>query len=90
MAWEISWVGDTRERLLKLAREHLAKFAIEQDIGLLAVKRVEEEIRLHPIPAADLPQIRIEEVFDFAGMQVRYYIDSEKGEAEIMSVSVAF
>jgi hypothetical protein len=60
-----------------------------QDVGELAVKKLEEEILLHPMPSADLPQIRKDEVFNFGGVQVSYHIDSEKGEAEVREVTIA-
>ena len=89
MAWDIAWLGSTREQLETLARERFSKMPIVTDIGLLAVKKVEEEIMLHPIPSTDLPQVWKDVVFDFGGIQVCYHIDSEKGQAEVRSVTVA-
>ena len=88
MAWEISWLGDTREQLQLLARERLSKLQISRDIGQIAIDKVEEEIRLHPLPSPDLPQISAEELFNFGPVQVSYHIDSRTGRAEVRKVAV--
>jgi hypothetical protein len=87
MAWEISWLGGTREQLRVLARECFPKLPISQDIGQFAVQKVEEEIRLHPQPSPDLPQVSGEQVFRFGPIEVTYHIDSLAGNAEIRKVT---
>ena len=62
-------------------------FPSTQDIGRLAIERVEEEIRLHPLLCPDLPQFSREEVFNFGRVQVLYHIDSAAGCAEIRKVT---
>ena len=88
MAWEIAWTEGTREQVEAGAREMFPAFPSTQDIGRLAVEKVEEEIRSHPEPAAGLPQFAIDEVFNFGRMQVLYHIDSATGHAEVRTVKV--
>lgn len=63
-------------------------FPSAQDIERLAVEKVEEEVRLHPLPSPDLPQVSREEAFNFGRVQVLYHIDSAAGRAEITRVTV--
>jgi hypothetical protein len=86
MAWTITRLGDTRERFQELVRERFPKARVPRDIGLFAAKKLEDDIRMHPMLAAGLPQFRQDEVFRFGGVEVSYHIDSENGEAEIRSV----
>ena len=88
MAWEITWTEGTRELVEAGARKMFPAFSSAQDIGRLAVLKVEEEIRLHPEPAPDLPQFSREEVFNFGRVQVLYHLDSAAGCAEIRKVTV--
>ncbi len=83
MPWAISWLGATREDLQRLALE---RFRGLSGAGQAIVQKVEEEIRLHPLPAPDLPQVRGEQVMSLGPIQVAYYLDSETGEAEVKSV----
>jgi hypothetical protein len=87
MAWEISWSGDTRERLQKYAREFFPGLPIKQDIAEIIVQSIEEEIRLHPQPGADQPQTRGEERFTFGDLEVIYHLDSLAGKAEVREVT---
>jgi len=94
MAWTITWLGDTRERFRELyregweeiVREHSPHETVPANIGDRGVKEVEEKIRLHPMPAAGLRQYCEDKILSSVGIEVRYHIDSEKGEAEIRSV----
>jgi hypothetical protein len=88
MPWEISWAEGTRELVEAGARKMFPAFPSTQDIGRLAVEKVEEEVRLHPLPSPDLPQFSREEVFNFGRVQVLYHIDSAAGHAEIRKVTV--
>ncbi len=85
MPWEILWAEGTRELFESGARK---MFPSTQEIGHLAVEKVEEEVRLHPLPSSDLPQFSREEVFNFGRVQVLYHIDSAAGRAEIRKVRV--
>jgi hypothetical protein len=87
MPWNISWLNGTREQLEKLARLMFADVPTKQDFGQLAVQKVEEEIRLHPLPSAVLPQVQDEQLFSLGRVQVVYYIDSKTGEAEVRKVT---
>ncbi len=87
MAWEITWLSGTREQLLVMAREWFPKWPGSPEISQLAVQKVEEEIRLHPQPSPDLPQVRGEQLFNFGPVQVTYHIDSETGKAEVRKVT---
>jgi len=87
MAWEISWLSGTREQLQVMAREGFPSWPGSQDIGQIAVQKVEEEIRLHPQPSPDLPQVTGEQLFSFGPVQVTYHIDSETGRAEVRKVT---
>jgi hypothetical protein len=87
MAWEISWLSGTREQLETLARQHFANVPIKQDFGRIASQKVEEEIRLHPLPSSDLPQVQREQVFSIGPIQVTYHIDSQTGNAEVRMVT---
>ena len=89
MAWEITWTEGTREPVETGARKVFPSFHSTQDIGRLAVEKVEEEIRLHPEPAPGLPQFSSEEVFSFGRIQVLYHIDSAARRAEIRKVTVS-
>ena len=89
MPWDISWLNGTREQLQLLARKRFSKFPIKNDIGQIAVQKVEEEIRLHPLPSPDLPQISGTQVFNFGQIEVGYFIDSLSGRAEVTSVKEA-
>ncbi len=88
VAWEIAWTEGTRELVETGARKVFPALASTQDIGRLAVEKVEEEIRLHPEPAPGLPQFSGEEVFRFGRMEVLYHIDSAARRAEIRKVTV--
>jgi hypothetical protein len=85
MPWTISWLGVTRDRLQILARE---RFPHLKNPGQSVVEKVEEEIRLHPLPADDLPQVRGEQVLRLGSIEVAYCVDSQTGNAEIRNVSV--
>ena len=85
MPWTISWLGVTRDRLQILARE---RFPHLKNPGQSVVEKVEEEIRLHPLPSLDLPQVSSEQLFNFGPVQVSYYIDSLTGRAEVRKVAV--
>jgi hypothetical protein len=87
MPWKISWLDGTREQLEKLARQMFADVPTKQDFGQLAVQKVEEEIRLHPLPSADLPQVQGEQLFSLGRIQVVYHIDSQTEEAEVRKVT---
>ncbi len=87
MAWEITWLSGTREQLLVMARERFPKWPVSPEIGQLAVQKVEQEIRLHPQPSPDLPQVKGEQLFSFGPVQVTYHIDSETGKAEVRKVT---
>jgi hypothetical protein len=87
MAWEISWLSGTREQLEMLARQQFANVPIKQDFGQIAIQKVEKEIRLHPLPSSDLPQVRQEQVFSIGPIQVTYHIDSQTGSAEVRRVT---
>ena len=87
MAWEISWLSGTREQLETIARQQFANVPIKQDFGQIAIQKVEEEIRLHPLPSSDLPQVRREQVFRIGPIQVTYHIDSQTGNAEVRMVT---
>jgi hypothetical protein len=65
----------------------IPKLARKADIGQIAVQKVEEEIRLHPLPSLDLPQASGEQLFNFGPVQVTYHIDSLTGRAEIRKVT---
>lgn len=71
-----------------LARERFPKLPVNQDIGQIAVQKVEGEIRLHPLPSPDFAQLVAEELFSFGPIQVSYHIDSQKGHAEVRKVKV--
>jgi len=88
MAWEITWTEGTREQVEAGARKMFPAFPSGEDIGRLAVEKVEEEVRLHPLPSPGLPQCSREEVFNFWRVQVLYHIDSAAGRAEIRKVTV--
>jgi hypothetical protein len=88
MPWDISWLESTREKLQTLARENFPRFPVNHDAGELAVHKVEEDIRLHPLPSPGLPQVSREEKFNFGPVQVSYHIDSRTGHAEIRKVEV--
>ncbi len=79
----ISWLSGTRELLETRARPQFANVPIKQDFGQIAIKKVEEEIRLHPPPSPDLPQVRGEQLFSFGPIQVTYHIDSQTGRGEV-------
>ena len=87
MAWDISWFSGTREQLQIMAREQFPKWPGKQDIGQIVLQKVEEEIRLHPQPSPDLPQVKGEQLFNFGPVQVTYHIDSETGKAEVRKVT---
>jgi hypothetical protein len=95
MAWTITWAGDTHERFEELyregweeiVREHSPHETVPANIGEFGVRDVEKKIRLHPFPAAGLPQYCEDKILSCLGIEVRYHIDSEKGEAEIRSVT---
>lgn len=87
MTWDISWSGDTREKLQKLARELFPGLPIKQDIGLMAIQSIEEEIQQHPQPGPDLPQIEKEQKFSFGSLEVIYHLDSKTGKAEVKKVT---
>jgi hypothetical protein len=86
MPWEISWLDGTREQLQALARKQFSKSPVSEDIGQLVVQKVEEEIRLHPLPSPDLPQLSGNEVFKCGPIEVEYHTDSLSERAEIRSV----
>jgi hypothetical protein len=88
MAWEILWFEGTREQLEVLAREQFAKIPMKQDFGQLTVQKVEQEIRLHPLPSRDLPQVRGEQSLRLGRIQVAYYIDTETAQAEVRKVTL--
>jgi hypothetical protein len=88
MPWEISWCAGTRERLQELAWEKLPKLS-RHDIGQIVFQRVEEEIRLHPLPSPNLPQVSGEQLFNFGAIQVAYHIDSLTGHPEIKKVAAS-
>jgi hypothetical protein len=85
MPWAISWLGATRGNLQRLARE---RFLGLSDAGQAVVQKVEEEIKLHPLPAPDLAQVRGEQSLSFGPIQVVYFLDSHTGEAEVRNVSL--
>lgn len=87
MAWDISWSGDTRQRLQELAHQLFPNLPIKQDIGLMAIQSIEEEIRSHPQPSPDLPQISGEQTFSFGSLEVIYHLDSKTGKAEVKEVT---
>ena len=87
MLWAISWRGDTRQRFQDLVRKRTTNFPLPGDIGELALKKVEEEIALHPIPSSDMAQVRETCTLRFSGVQVDYRIDSLLREAEILEVT---
>jgi hypothetical protein len=86
MAWEISWVEGTREQLEAAARKMYPTFPGPRDVGCLVVEKVEEEIRLHPLPAPELAQFSGEEIFKCGPVQVFYQIDSGIHRAHITKV----
>lgn len=88
MAWTISWLGDTRERFQALMRDRFRNLPIPGDKGLVFVNKLEEEIKLYPIPSADLPQFKEDQEFDFGGVRVYYHLDSEHHSAEIRDVKI--
>jgi hypothetical protein len=88
MAWEISWLNGTREQLAALVHAHFPKFPIKEDFGQVMVQEVEKEIRLHPLPGRDLPQVAKDEVLRIGPIQVSYHIDSLTGHAEVRSVKL--
>ena len=88
MPWQISWAERTRELVEEGARKMFPAVSATQDVGRLAVQKVEEAIRLHPLPSQDLPQVSREEIFNFGRVQVLYHINSAAGRAEIRKVAV--
>ena len=85
MPWAISWLGATRGHLQRLARE---RFLGLSDAAQAIVQKVEEEIKQHPLPAPDLPQVRGEQSLSLGAIEVVYYLDSLTGEAEVRNVSL--
>jgi hypothetical protein len=88
MAWEISWLEGTRDQLKMLAREQFPKLRISQEIGDMVVQKVEAEIRLHPSPSPDLPQMLGERLLCLGRIQVTYHTDSLAGRAEVRKATV--
>lgn len=87
MPWAISWLGAARASLKSLGSQRL-KGLTSVDAGEAVVQKVEAEIRLHPIPAPDLPQVRGEQLLSLGPIQIAYYLDSQSGEAQVRSVSL--
>lgn len=87
MPWTISWLGATRASLKSFGSE-LFKGLTSVDVGEAVIQKVEEEIRLHPIPAPDLPQLSGEQLLSLGSIQIAYYLDSQSGEAQVRSVSL--
>lgn len=85
MPWTISWLGVTQASLKSLGSERF-KGLTSVVAGEALVRRVEEEIRLHPIPAPDLPQLSGEQLLSLGPIQIAYYLDSQSGEAQVRSV----
>lgn len=88
MAWEIAWIAGTHERLRILARERLRQISLKHAIGDLAVQRVEQEIKMHPLPSPDLPQISEDGIVNFGSFIVGYHIDSATMRAEVKEITV--
>jgi len=88
MPWELLWSKGTRELVEAGARQMFASLSSKSDIGVLVVEKVEEEVRLHPLPSPHLPQFSREEVLNLGRMQIFYHIDSVAGRAEIRRVTV--
>ena len=63
-------------------------FPAPHDIGQLVLEKVENEIRLHPIPSFELPQISGDMTFDFGRVRVHYHIDTRTAHAEITGIAV--
>jgi hypothetical protein len=88
MPWEISWAEGTRGLVATAARQMFPTFPATQDIGRLAIEKIEEEVRLYPLPSPDLPQFSREELFSLGRVQVLYHINSAAGRAEVRKVTV--
>jgi len=88
MPWEISWDEGTRGVVETAARQMFPAFPATQDIGGLAVEKIEEEVRLHPLPSPDFPQFSREELLSRGRVQVLYHINSAAGRAEVRKVTV--
>jgi hypothetical protein len=89
MAWDILWAEGTREALKTAAREMFPNFPSGTDFGQLVVQRVEDEIRLHPTPSPDLPQMCEDKMFHIGRVRVSFHIDSNEGLAEVKNVTFA-
>ena len=87
MPWTISWLGATRASLKSLGSERF-KGLTSVDVGEALIEKVEDEIRLHPLPAADLPQVTEAQLLSLGPIQIAYYLDSQSGEAQVRSVSL--
>ena len=74
--------------LQTLVRGNFPRFPANHDVGELAVHKVEEEIRLHPLSSPELPQVSGEDKFDFGPVRITYHIDSRTEHAEIKKVEM--